>query len=397
MNSNPTSRNRKSSYLLALALVVLVLTSLACRAALPVTGAAPVPQVEAPVRQEPAPAPAALQLPAAVADEQGLLITLYQRINPSVVNLTIYANEGGSVVPQSRGSGWVYDADGHIVTNAHVVHGADQIEVSFADNTVRAATLVGEDLNADLAVVQVENLPADAVALPLADFDTLAVGETVIAIGNPFGLDGTLTRGIISALGRNIPALTQFSIPQAIQTDAAINPGNSGGPLLNLEGQVIGVNAQIETGGTSNSNSGVGFAIPVSIIQRVVPGLIADGEYIWPWMGVRGGDVNPTLIEAMKLSVERGAYLSEIISGGPADKAGLRGSSDTAKVNGRQIETGGDVIIAIDGQPVASFDDVLIYVALQTEPGQEITLTILRDGQQQDVTLKLEARPKSVE
>jgi 2-alkenal reductase len=225
--------------------------------------------------------------------------------------------------------------------------------------------------------------------------DGLAVGQTVLAIGNPFGLTGTLTRGIISALGRTIPALTTFTIPQSIQTDAAINPGNSGGPLLNLRGEVIGVNAQIETGGTGRSNSGVGFAIPVSIVQRVVPALIADGEHEWAWLGVVGGELNIWLVEAMQLPVDRGAYLSEIVEGGPAALAGLRGATDVVEVDGHTVLVGGDVITAVNGQTIASFDDLLIYIALQTSPGDEITLTILRDGEFQDVNLTLGTRPSS--
>jgi 2-alkenal reductase len=224
--------------------------------------------------------------------------------------------------------------------------------------------------------------------------EELAVGQTVVAIGNPFGLSGTLTRGIISALGRTIPALTQFSIPQSIQTDAAINPGNSGGPLLNLDGEVIGVNAQIETGGTGRANTGVGFAIPVSIIQRVVPGLIESGSYRWPWLGVAGRDVTPVLIKAMNLPVERGAYLSEIVPEGPAAKAGLIGSSEVATSDGREIDTGGDIITAVNGQQILSFDDLLIYVALNTSPGDEITLTVLRGGETKQIDLVLGERPE---
>jgi 2-alkenal reductase len=225
--------------------------------------------------------------------------------------------------------------------------------------------------------------------------NALRVGQSVVAIGNPFGLEGTLTRGIISALGRTIPALTVFSIPQSIQTDAAINPGNSGGPLLNLQGQVIGVNAQIETDDGVRANSGVGFAIPVSIIQRVVPSLIEDGKYTWPWLGVRGRSLNQTLVKAMELPVETGAYLWEVVDGGPASKAGLRGYTETVTVDGRTEDIGGDVVIGIDGQPVNSFDDLLIYVALNTRPGQQVTLTVLRDGAQRDFTLTLEARPEN--
>ena len=380
-------RNQRVLFLLFLLLAV---TSLACGSFAgdiqPTLPAPAGPAISLPV--EP---PTSVILPQ-IASEDQVLVDLYARVNPSVVNITIYASSGEQVVALGQGSGFVYDAAGHIITNAHVVHGSDQIEVTFYDGLVRRAELVGEDLHSDLAVVKVD-LPEGVLPLPLGEMSELAVGQTVVAIGNPFGLSGTLTRGIISALGRTIPALTIFSIPQAIQTDASINPGNSGGPLLNLSGEVIGVNAQIETSGTSNSNVGVGFAIPVSIIQRVAPSLVENGEYVWAWLGVRGGDVNPTLVQAMSLPVEQGAYLVEVIAGGPSSKAGLQGASDIATVDGRQVDVGGDVITGVDGRTVKTFDDVLIYIALNTSPGQEVVLTILRDGEYQDITVTLEPRP----
>jgi 2-alkenal reductase len=327
-----------------------------------------------------------------VTNEDQVLVDLYSRLNPSVVNITVYLNQNGELATYAQASGFVYDDQGHVLTNAHVVHGTDAVEVTFSDGLIREANMVGEDLNSDLAVIQVE-LPAGAAPIPLGTMDELAVGQTVVAIGNPFGLEGTLTRGIISALGRTIPALTIFSIPQAIQTDAAINPGNSGGPLLNLKGEVIGVNAQIETTGTSESNLGVGFAIPVSLISRVVPALIESGHYDWPWLGVSGYTVNPPLVKAMSLPVEQGAYVSTVTDGGPALATGLIGTTGTVTQDGRTVEVGGDVITAIDGQPVKTFDDILVYLSLQTSPGQEVTLTILRDGKYQDIKLQLGTRP----
>ncbi len=332
-------------------------------------------------------------MPANVEDEQSLLVNLYARVNPAVVNITLYGQQGGSLIPFGQGSGFLFDESGHIVTNAHVVEGAQQIEVTFSDGIIREAKLIGQDLDSDLAVVKVEQLPAGIAPVQLGNISELAVGQTVIAIGNPFGLDGTLTRGIISALGRTIPALTPFSIPEAIQTDAAINPGNSGGPLLDLHGHVIGVNAQIETDGTSRSNSGVGFAIPVNVVERVVPALIAEGRYEWSWLGVRGGNLVPTLVEAMKLPVERGAYILEVIAGGPAEQAGLRGATEERVVSGLVIPIGGDVVTAIDGQLIYSFDDLLVYIAMQTRPGQKVNLTVLRDGEIREIRVLLEKRP----
>lgn len=332
-----------------------------------------------------------------ITGEDAVLVDLYARVNSSVVNITNFAQANSQVEPASQGSGFVFDDQGNIVTNAHVVHGASEVEVTFSEGTTRPAKLVGEDLNADLAVVHVDNVPAGVGPLPLGKMEDLAVGQTVVAIGNPFGLEGTLTRGIISALGRSIPALTPFSIPQSIQTDAAINPGNSGGPLLNMLGEVVGVNAQIETGGTTRSNLGVGFAIPVSIVQRIVPDLIKNGEHLWAWLGVSGGDLTPTLVEAMNLTVEKGAYIADVVQDGPAAKAGLRGSTDQTELRSRQVSVGGDVVVAIDSQPVNSFDDLLVYVALNVSPDQQVVLKVLRDGQYQDITVKLEQRPESLD
>jgi 2-alkenal reductase len=330
----------------------------------------------------------------ATTSEEAVLIDLYQHINPSVVNITIYATgPSGALIPSSEGSGFVYDSTGNIVTNAHVVHGAERIEINFSDGRVRPADLVGEDFNSDLAVVQVVELPEGVQPLPLGSMENLAVGQTVAAIGNPFGNEGTLTRGIISALGRTIPALNVFSIPQSIQTDAAINPGNSGGPLLNLQGEVIGVNAQISTDGETRANSGVGFAIPVSIVSRVVPSLIETGGYEWTWVGISGGSVSFTIAKANDLPDDRGAYVGEVVQDGPADKAGLRGATSSTTEDGIRVPTGGDVIVGIDGMKVNTFDDLLVYIALETEPGQEVLLTVIRNGEQIEVPLTLEARP----
>jgi len=340
--------------------------------------------------------PTQMVVPDQILNEQDILVNLYARVNPSVVNITIFGKQGNQVIPLGQGSGFLYDSDGNIITNAHVINGADQVEVTFSDGNIQPAKIVGQDPHSDLAVVKVENLLEDIVPLSLGEMDTLAVGQTVVAIGNPFGLEGTLTQGIISALGRTIPALTPFSIPQSIQTDAAINPGNSGGPLLNLEGEVIGVNAQIETDGTSRSNSGVGFAIPVSVVERVIPALIQENKYVWAWLGVQGGDLTPTLADAMALTEQRGAFIAAVAPGGPAETAGLLGASQEAEIDGRFLAIGGDVITGIDDQLVQSFDDLLIYIALNTDPGQEVQLTVLRDGSPQEILVALGERPESI-
>lgn len=385
--------NRKISVFIGLACLVM-LTSMACGL---MTFSAESGSEDPVIRNTVSvPTPVIISLPEAVADEQGVLVNLYALVNPSVVNITIYGSQGGQVTALTQGSGFIYDGNGHIITNAHVVEGAEQVDVTFADGTTRLASVIGSDLHADLAVVEVDDMPAGLAPLPLGDIEDVAVGETVIAIGNPFGLDGTLTKGIVSALGRNIPALTAFSIPQAIQTDAAINPGNSGGPLLDLQGRVVGVNAQIETSGLSQTNSGVGFAIPVSIVKIVVPDLIEKGKHEWAWLGVRGSNLSATVAEAMNLSIEKGAYIAEITDGGPAEKAGLQGASGIKTVDGRAVDVGGDVVTAINGNPVNSFDDLLIYIALQTKPGEEVALEIMRDGKLIEIRLTLENRPVSI-
>jgi len=376
-------------YLLAILLPIL---ALACGLQAPMS-ISPTPAVTYSSPPEPETVPL-IALPEVTTNEEAVLVELYHRVNPSVVSIVVYSNQGGQVSASGQGSGFVYDQYGHIITNDHVVYGADEVEVTFSDDSVRRAKVIGEDLHSDLAVIEVEEMLPEILPLPFGDINDVAVGQTVVAIGNPFGLGGSLTRGVVSALGRNIPALSNFSIPQSIQTDAPINPGNSGGPLLNLQGEVIGVNAQIETGSDSRVNSGIGFAIPVSILSRVIPDLIQTGEHSWGWLGVVGGSLTPTIIEAMDLSVEKGAYISKLVDGGPADSAGLRGSSRQTILNGRQVEIGGDVITAIDDQPVSSFEDMLIYIALKTNPGQEVTLTILRDGKTMDVIVTLGERPR---
>ncbi len=356
---------------------------------------------------------------ATILSEQQTLIDLYKQVNPSVVSIRVNSSAssttslpenhpdvpGSPLDPQNmipstiQGSGFIYDAAGHIVTNNHVVADAGDITVVFWDGSEAAATLVGTDPDSDLAVIQLTDADASMIKpVPLGDSDALEVGQFVIAIGNPYGLANSMTTGIVSGLGRMLPTGTTFangagfSIPAIIQTDAAINPGNSGGPLLNLAGEVIGINTAIES--SSRSFAGIGYAVPSKAISQVIPELIANGRVEHPWLGIRGGTVDSDIIEAMNLSSgQRGVLIAEAIADGPAAKAGLKGGDETVQINGLNLTIGGDIITAIDGQPVLEFDDVLTYIVQDTTVGQTVTMTILRDGQEQNVDVTLEARP----
>ena len=323
------------------------------------------------------------------------LSTLYDQLNPGVVNIQVYVDQEG-FGGQGAGSGFVLDDEGHIITNNHVVAKADQVNVIFYNGLEADAQVVGRDPNSDLAVIRVDELMQDIHPLPIGDSDEVGIGEWVVAIGNPFGLGSSMSVGIVSAVGRTIPTgVTPFSIPQAIQTDAAINPGNSGGPLLNLQGEVVGVNAQIVTGGAP-VNTGVGFAIPANIVRRVAPVLIETGSYQWPWLGVEGGSVNLAIMDANDLDTQQGAYINQVIPNSPAERAGLRSSSGEREIGGLSIPVGGDVVIEADGKPVADFSDLLADIASKN-PGDAMDLTIIRDGRRRQVTVILTSRPSGSE
>lgn len=323
--------------------------------------------------------------------DQNLLVRLNEQLNPGVVNIQVIAEQMGET-GVGAGSGFFIDDQGHIVTNNHVVEGAAQVTVIYYNGFQQAAEIVGTDAYSDLAVLRVDPMIEGAHSLPLGDSHNVRVGEWVVAIGNPFGANSSMTLGIVSAIERTIPSgATRFSIPEAIQTDAAINPGNSGGPLLNLAGEVIGVNAQIATGGVA-ANSGVGFAIPANVVRRVAPVLIEQGHYEWPYMGVEGQDVNLLIQQGNHLENQQGAYVHNVTSGGPAEQAGLQGSRDTTTVDGIEVPTGGDVIISANGQPVNSFNDLLILISEQS-PGDSMDLEVLRNGETVQATVVLAPRP----
>jgi 2-alkenal reductase len=311
------------------------------------------------------------------------LIDLYRKANPAVVYIV--------AIPIGTGSGFLVDDAGNIVTNHHVVAGARTLEVVFADGQRSAARAVGADADGDLAVIQVDSVPANVAPLPLAAADDIAVGQFVVAIGNPFGEQGSMSLGIVSGLGRSLPsqrttgAGSTYSLPAVIQTDAPINPGNSGGPLLNLDGEVVGVNAAIAS--ATGANSGVGFSIPAAAVLRIVPSLIENGRYVYPYIGA-GFDDEVTLAEqnVYGLPQTQGAYVVSVTRGGPAARAGLNPADPNS---GR----GGDLIVAIDGVPIANFQDLNRYLAFGTAPGQEIQVTLLRNGQTVTLPVTLGERP----
>ena len=346
---------------------------------------------------------------------QGTLERIYQDVSPSVVSIQVMKKqEAGMVMPffgmpdpqqqpeeqyqQGSGSGFAWDKEGHVVTNNHVVGGADKIKVVFSDGTTVPGTVVGTDPDSDLAVVKVDLPAADLYPVQLADSTQVKVGQLAVAIGNPFGLENTMTMGIVSALERSLPVESEdgagslYTIPDVIQTDAPINPGNSGGVLVNDRGEVIGVTSAIIS--PVRASAGIGFAVPSVIVQKVVPALIEEGSYVHPWLGISGGSLNPDLAQAMDLDVDqRGALVVDVVPGGPADEADLRGSDRAVTVDGEELRVGGDVIVAIDGQIVESFDDLVTYLVRSTEAGQTVTLLVLRDGREQQVDVTLGARP----
>jgi S1-C subfamily serine protease len=321
---------------------------------------------------------------------------LFTHVEKSVVQIT--DSDETSPLDSRLGSGFVYDDNGHIITNHHVVNGGGRIDVTFLDGTVYRATLMGSDPYTDLAVLYVKDVPQEKlVPLPLADSTTVRVGEQVAAIGNPFGLSGSMTAGIISGVGRLIPndLAGQFSIPDIIQTDAPVNPGNSGGPLLNMRGEVIGINSAIYS--TTGQSAGVGFAIPSNTMTKVIPSLITNGSFQHPWLGVSGTDMTPGIAAALGLNEPRGLLVVDVVDGSPAAQAGIRGGDDPRSIDGRDINLGGDVITAIDDKTVRKIDDILVYLEREKTAEDNLKLTILREGQLQDINIALAARPNQFE
>ncbi|MHB0877234.1 MAG: S1C family serine protease [Anaerolineae bacterium] len=321
------------------------------------------------------------------------LADVYERASGSVVYIAV--QKGGSfAATYGTGSGWVYDTEGHIVTNNHVVEGATEVRVRFASQLDVQATVIGTDPDSDLAVIQVDVPAGSLVALEMGDSSQIRAGQTVAAIGNPFGFEQTLTSGVISAIGRVSRQASGFSTPNVIQTDAAINPGNSGGPLLDIHGRVIGVNSSIYS--TTGEFAGIGFAIPVNTVKRIVPSLIATGSYVHPWLGMEGLDVNGITASLLELPIDHGALVQSVTTGGPADQAGLRGGTQRATIQGSStaVMVGGDIVTALDGKPVNGMDDLITYLE-DYNAGDTITLTVFRDGGETDLQVTLGERPSS--
>lgn len=326
-----------------------------------------------------------------------ILVDIYEMSNPGVVAIQVLSETGNGL-----GSGFVIDKDGHIITNFHVIDGVLELEVDFPSGYKTRGTVIGTDPDSDLAVIKVEAPPEELHPLPLGDSAEIKVGQTVIAIGSPFRFNGTMTTGIVSSLGRTLnsirtaPGGSFFTAGDIIQTDAAINPGNSGGPLLNLNGEVIGVNRAIETYNINSQedplNSGIGFAIAINTVKRVAPSLISEGSYDYPYLGISSlSEISLLQQEALRLQQSSGAYVTSVTPDSPADRAGLRGG--TAPTEFLNIFSGGDLIIAIDGHPVRTFSDLLSYLIQEKSPGDTIIFTILRDDQEIEIDLILGKRP----
>lgn len=330
-----------------------------------------------------------------VTEDEKNNIAVYEKVADGVVNITSIAVQMDfffNIFPaQGSGSGSIIDLKGHILTNHHVVSNAQKLEVTLADGSKWPANLVGSDPDNDLAVIRI-NAPKEKLkVIPMGDSRNLRIGQKVLAIGNPFGLERTLTTGVISSLGRTIRSDVGTLMEDIIQTDAAINPGNSGGPLLNSEGEIIGINSAIIS--PSGGSVGIGFAIPVNTAKRVVPELIAKGYVTYPWIGATIQSLIPEVAKFLKLKVERGAMIAEVMKGGPADRAGLKGGNQRVQVGNMIIIVGGDIVIKADRHDINSHDDLIRYIR-EKKPGDSILLKILRKGRFEDLKVTLGERPR---
>jgi S1-C subfamily serine protease len=352
---------------------------------------------------------------------------LFAKVNSSVVQITSSRMGGDGNNSEHRtaiGSGFVIDKEGHVATNYHVIANSRNVSVAFSDGSIYAAKVIGSDAFSDSAVLELQDVPQERlIPLPLGNSSSLAVGDEVIAIGSPFGLAGSMSTGVVSGLGRLIPSLPPppdnhtnnnetittegqaYSIPNIIQTDAAINPGNSGGPLLNLKGEVVGINSAGISASPFGGSSGVGFAIPSDTLKVILPALIADGYYVHPWIGFAGTDVTPEIAIRLGLKEAKGFLVIDVVMGSPANKAGIRGGDMPIAIGdipgfrdqgpGNLLRLGGDIILQVDNQKVSKINDILSYIEGNKKAGDTVTLTVLRDGEMMPIDLVLGARPPS--
>ena len=316
------------------------------------------------------------------------LIDIFEKSEESIVQVSVLRgeSEGG------MGSGFVYSDEGYVITNQHVVQDAQKVMITFLDGEAYIGNVVGSDRDLDIAVVKVEPTNTYLQPIKIGDSSELKVGEKIAAIGNPFGLSGSMTAGIVSQMGRLLPQETGYSIPDVIQTDAAINPGNSGGPLINMKGEVVGINTAIQS--ATGEFSGIGFAVPSNTVKKVVPVLIENGEFKHPWMGISGTDVDPELAEVRELKSSKGFLVVSVIEGSPAETAGLLGVTETEERDGREFALDGDIILSIDGETVRKISDILVHLQRDKSVGDEMVLSVNRNGEMLELTMILEERPQ---
>jgi 2-alkenal reductase len=343
--------------------------------------------------------PQPVSFESAQLDSERAYANIYNNVGPSVVSINVVARgrsssfDGQQQLQQGTGTGFVIDTQGHIVTNYHVVQGAVQVEVNFFDGSIYRGEVIGTDPDSDLAVIQVNRAAEELVPVVLGDSDSLFIGEEVVAMGSPFSQPWTLTTGVISALNRAISSLGQYQIGSVIQTDAAINPGNSGGPLINMNGEVIGVNSQILS--ETRSNSGIGFAIPSNLVKRVSQALIESGSVSYSYLGIQGGSIDLSVIEALDLpNNARGVVVSSVVQNGPAAAAGIQSATTSRGTDGFEQLNTADIITAVDGTPVTSMESLISYLGTSTKPGDTVNMTVIRNGSEQlELSVTLTARP----
>ena len=316
------------------------------------------------------------------------LVDIFEKSEESVVQVNVL--RGGS--DGGMGSGFVYSEEGYIITNQHVVRDAKKVTVTFLDGEAYIGDVIGTDPDLDIAVVKVSPSNTYLQPITIGDSSKLKVGEKIVAIGNPFGLSGSMTSGIVSQIGRLLPQESGYSIPDVIQTDAAINPGNSGGPLINMKGEVVGINTAIQS--ITGEFSGIGFAVPSNTVKKIVPVLIEDGEFKHPWMGISGTDVDPELADFRELKSSKGFLVISVIDGSPAEQAGLIGVTETKEIDGRELAVDGDIVLSIDGKTVRKISDILIHLQREKSIGDEMVLSVNRNGEILELTMVLEERPR---